>query len=53
MPVTIKRKGRCYSVRTPHGLKAKCTTRKKAKRQERLLNAIDHGYRPTRRRSGR
>lgn len=43
MPVTIRRtKGGKYRVSTPHGVKAKGTTRAKAKAQERLLNAIEH-----------
>jgi hypothetical protein len=33
-------------VSTPNGVKAKATTMVKAKKQERLLNAIDHGYKP-------
>ena len=43
MPVKIRKKadGR-YEVRTPGGVKAKSTTRAKAKAQERLLNAIEH-----------
>jgi len=49
MPVTIhKKKGNGYTVRTPGGVKAKGTTKAKAKRQERLLNAIEHSdWRPT------
>jgi hypothetical protein len=31
-------------VTTPGGVKSKATTPAKAARQERLLNAIDHGY---------
>ena len=46
MPVTIKKKGKRYSVRTPAGVKSKGTTLEKAKKQERLLNAIDHGFKP-------
>lgn len=43
MPVSIrKNKGGSYSVRTPHGVKAKHTTLAKAKAQERLLNAVEH-----------
>jgi hypothetical protein len=34
-------------VRTPHGVKAKGTTPEKARKQARLLNAIDHGWKPT------
>ncbi len=43
MPVT-KRKlpGGKVRVSTPGGVKAKSTTPAKAKRQERLLNAIEH-----------
>ncbi len=46
MPVTIEKKDG-YEVRTPHGVKAKKTSLKKAKAQERLLNAVEHGWTPT------
>lgn len=36
-----------YSVATPNGVHAKNTTLAKAKSQQRLLNAIDHGFVPT------
>jgi hypothetical protein len=50
MPATIRKVGGGkVSVTTPSGTKAKATTPAKAKRQERLLNAIDHGYSPKRR----
>lgn len=43
MPVSIKKnKGGGYQVRTPNGIKAKNTTKAKAKSQERLLNAVEH-----------
>ena len=43
MPVTIRKtKKNCYSVKTPNGTKSKCTTKTKAKSQERLLNALEH-----------
>jgi len=43
MPTTVKKnKQGKYTVRTPGGVKAKSTTKKKAKAQERLLNAIEH-----------
>jgi hypothetical protein len=43
MPVKVKKTGSGkYQVRTPGGIKAKGTTKAKAKAQERLLNAIDH-----------
>ena len=32
---------------TPHGVKAKQTSLKKAKAQRNLLNAVDHGWHPT------
>jgi len=48
MPVKIQSigKGR-VRVSTPHGVKAKSTTPAKAKRQEHLLNAVEHGWKPT------
>ena len=50
MPATIsrdrKRKGK-YTVRTPGGVKGHGMTLRNAKRQVRLLNAIDHGLKPT------
>jgi hypothetical protein len=44
MPETIRKVPgkKCYSVRTPHGVKAKCTTQAKANAQARLLRAIEH-----------
>jgi hypothetical protein len=48
MPVSVKKlKGGRYRVRTPNMVHAKHTTKKKAKAQARLLNAIDHGWTPT------
>ncbi len=55
MPVRItgrggkKGKGK-YVVSTPAGTRAKGTTKAKAQRQARLLRAIDHGWRPSRKR---
>jgi len=50
MPVRLKKlsSGR-VQVSTPHGVKAKATTMRKAKAQERLLNAIEHNpdFKPT------
>ena len=40
-------------VSTPSGVKAKATTPAKATAQKRLLNAIDHGWKPTARRKVR
>lgn len=43
MPVKLRKlKGGKVQVSTPHGVKAKGTSLKKAKAQQRLLNAIDH-----------
>jgi hypothetical protein len=47
MPVKIRKKGKRYQVSTPGGVKAKGTTKEKAEAQERLLNAVDHGWTPT------
>lgn len=52
MPVTKRKisKGknkRKVQVRTPGGVKAKATTPEKAAAQERLLNAVEHGFKPT------
>jgi hypothetical protein len=46
---TRKLKGGKIRVRTPGGVKAKATTPARAAAQKRLLNAIDHGWKPTRR----
>ena len=47
MPVRIKKIGKHYQVSTPHGVKAKKTTKVKAEAQKRLLNAVEHGWKPT------
>lgn len=50
MPVKItKKKGGCVKVATPNGTKSKCTTADKAAKQKRLLNAIEHGFVPSKR----
>lgn len=36
-----------YRVSSPHGTKARSTTKVKAQRQMRLLNAVEQGWRPT------
>jgi len=48
MPVRIVKVKGGYSIRTPNGVHAKKTTLAKAKRQVRLLNAVDHGWKPSR-----
>ena len=40
-------------VSTPNAVHAHATTPGKAKRQERLLNAVEHGWKPTRRKQSR
>lgn len=48
MPVKIRSVGKGkVQVRTPGGVKAKATTPAKAARQKRLLNAVEHGWKPT------
>jgi hypothetical protein len=48
MPVKItKTKSGKYRVSTPSKVHAKGTTKTRAEAQERLLNAIDHGWKPT------
>ena len=46
MPVKIK-KVNGYRVSTLGGVKAKSTTKAKATAQKRLLNAAEHGWKPT------
>jgi hypothetical protein len=42
MPYKIKKKNGSYEVSSPHGKKAKKTTKAKAEAQVRLLRAIEH-----------
>jgi len=52
MPVKIEKlPGDEVRVSTPGGVKAKHTTFQKAMAQKRLLNAVEHGWTPGRRRS--
>ena len=55
MPVRIRKVGGGkVRVSTPSGIKSKATTPAKAKRQEGLLNAIEHNpsFKPGRKRAG-
>jgi len=52
-PVRITKTDGKYKVSTPHGTKAKGTTKAKAEKQKRLLNAIEHGWKPTKRKRGK
>ena len=47
MPEKITKVKGGYRVSTPGGVKAKKTTKKKAKSQARLLQAVEHGWKPT------
>jgi len=48
MPVRTRRlKSGKVQVRTPGGVKSKGSTPANAVKQVRLLNAIEHGYKPT------
>ena len=47
MPVKVTKTNGKYRVTTPGGTKAKGTSKAKAQRQKRLLNAIEHGWKPT------
>jgi len=47
MPAKVSKVKGGYKVSTPSGTKAKKTTKKKAEAQKRLLNAVDHGFKPT------
>lgn len=51
MPAKVtKVKGDGYKVTTPSGVHAKGTTKAKATAQARLLNAVDHGWKPSKKR---
>jgi hypothetical protein len=47
MPVSIHKADGGYRVSTPHGVHAKHASKKNAERQRNLLNAVDHGWKPT------
>ena len=48
MPYKIqKNKGGGYSAKSPHGTKAKNTTKEKAEAQVRLLQGVEHGFKQT------
>jgi hypothetical protein len=44
---TTKVKGGKFRVATPNRVHAKATTKENADAQVRLLNALDHGWKPT------
>lgn len=48
MPVKVRKlKSGKYKVSTPGGTKSKGTSKGKAESQKRLLNAVEHGWKPT------
>ena len=47
MPVTIAKVKGGYRVSTPNGVHAKHTSKKNAEKQRNLLNAVEHGWKPT------
>ncbi len=47
MPVKLTKLDGKVRVSTPHGVKSKGTTMAKAKAQKRLLQGIEHGWKPT------
>jgi len=53
VPVKIRKGKSGYVVSTPGGTKAKGTTKKKAEAQARLLNAVEHGWKPTGKKGGK
>lgn len=54
MPVKVrKNKDGTYTVSTPSGVKAKRTTKREAEAQARLLRAVDHGWKPGKKRGGK
>lgn len=50
MPVAIRKISGGYQVKTPNGVHSKHTTLAKAKKQQRFLNAIEHGWKPKKKR---
>jgi len=50
MPVRIKKVKGGYRVTHGGKVSAKRTTKKKAEKQKRLLNAVAHGWKPTNKR---
>jgi len=47
MPVTTTKEEGGYTNRTPGGVKGRGMTLRNAKAQARLLNAVEHGWKPT------
>jgi hypothetical protein len=47
MPVTTRKTKGGYTNSTPGGVKGRNMTKANAMAQKRLLNAVDHGWKPT------
>jgi hypothetical protein len=47
MPVKVTKVKGGYKVRTPRMVHAKKTSKSKAMKQARLLNAVEHGWKPS------
>lgn len=47
MPYKVKKVKGGYRVSSPHGTKARKTTKGKAAAQVRLLGGVEHGWKPT------
>lgn len=47
MPVVTRKTKSGYTNRTPGGVKGRGMTKTNAMRQKRLLNAVEHGWKPT------
>ena len=54
MPIEIAKEGKCYKVWNSESgtVYGKCGTKSNAEAQKRLLMAVDHGWKPTGRKSG-
>lgn len=53
MPVTTRKQEGGYTNTTPNGVKGRGMTRKNAMAQKRLLDAVDHGWTPDKRKGKR
>jgi hypothetical protein len=53
MPEKVKKVRGGYQVSTPGGVKAKHTSKEKAEAQVRLLRGVEHGWKPTGKKSNK
>jgi hypothetical protein len=47
MPVRTRKTKSGYTNSTPGGVKGRGMTKRNAMRQKRLINAVEHGFKPT------